>query len=863
MAKTLRTYRSTDRSPRFSTNLDPFSKGMYLTKQTVPEGYVKALVNYDIDDTGSCLRPRPGRAIQQTFDYVSRTLGPTSLTDYIYAYNNERTEVEDIKDVVMSLGIYDALSTLIPNINVGSDHQGGPHYVSHLTHTIDNNIYDDDGNLLEERPTEVKTHAAAWGLYCNKGEENFNKVGVSSVGYLTARTLKNSYAFNKPFLKDVGRPVYTVLNNELIAFTGTPIKYTEVVSNANMSGVASFSAPALTKLQLVHNQTGTYDLIRKVLEPKKLNTTEAAATGYNILSEEPYVFTDVAGGSLAILGIIPYASQTSTLPIFVPSVGETIALRVYYQHPNNSTPLKYKVEYLNTTVSDSNWQTLKDWTEFGNAGTPLWHEFTPLDTRFLVRVTIREGDNTITEYATTEPYDTTSSKRKNLQNRFFDLSKAKGLISWQGCVGAYGIVNAKDTIFFSDVEDPSYFPFPNNTISFDNEILAVHNYLDFLLVVTADSVWLVAPGASIRNAVQKRILSNIHIPEIDAINLVVLKDQIFFKTDSQFYVLKPNRYTGDSTNLKNYTNSLAIANLTTNFTEEVLNLINKVYRNIWFDKSKELNNAVRFDSFDVLDTKSTTFNEEVHYVYTLVPKIGEEDFGKLDLHLVYNSMTRSWRLYFKAVGGEDVYYTPVVYRNKQSGAFYDFFPHSLESSSRLSIVKLTDDTLDDNFSYEDWNLTEKYNNFNYLDTGDVTLDDTVLKRFRELQINLVNIEKTEIGFYTDFFVDGNEKIHSARYEVQHITDPDDPDYGVVFVVPLLGEELSTGYVVPSETIVGNVDDEDKWKIDLSAFPELNTTTVRLTLLGKGRRGALQLLNTSLKKFEIANWVWVYRVMNVR
>ena len=80
-----------------------------------------------------------------------------------------------------------------------------------------------------------------------------------------------------------------------------------------------------------------------------------------------------------------------------------------------------------------------------------------------------------------------------------------------------------------------------------------------------------------------------HIPEVDAINLVVLKDQIFFKTDT-FYM--PNQYTSDSTDLKNYVNSISIANYTKEFTKNTVVLLNEVYKKVWQDLTKENKNRL-------------------------------------------------------------------------------------------------------------------------------------------------------------------------------------------------------------------------------------------------------------------------------
>lgn len=66
MAKTQESYRLGSRNQRFTTKLNAFANGMYLTEQVIPEGYVKKMINYDIDATGSHIKPRRGRKVVQT-----------------------------------------------------------------------------------------------------------------------------------------------------------------------------------------------------------------------------------------------------------------------------------------------------------------------------------------------------------------------------------------------------------------------------------------------------------------------------------------------------------------------------------------------------------------------------------------------------------------------------------------------------------------------------------------------------------------------------------------------------------------------------------------------------------------------------
>ena len=87
MATTQEFYRLRSRSVRIPTQLQSVSNGMYLTNQNMPEGYVKVLVNYDIDDTGACIKTRKGRSLLTTIPYAGKhRLGKMHLTDYIYTY---------------------------------------------------------------------------------------------------------------------------------------------------------------------------------------------------------------------------------------------------------------------------------------------------------------------------------------------------------------------------------------------------------------------------------------------------------------------------------------------------------------------------------------------------------------------------------------------------------------------------------------------------------------------------------------------------------------------------------------------------------------------------------------------------------
>lgn len=858
MAKTQKYYRLGSRLPRYTTRLSAFQNGMYLTDQVIPEGYAKALINYDIDDTGTNIKPRRGRETFQVLDYADTlSLGPVTLTDYIYAYDKTGKEINSIEDIVLSYGMYTKMSDITSNVNITYKK---PIYLCNLKRT------QNTGELVKQQDLDE-----FWILEYNKNKEQFDKVVNEDLGYVAARTIENAYAFEKPFKGPVGRPIGVVANNELYTFAGQKPIYNEYVLTPENNTLTNFGKPDLVKLKLQDTDSG-HKIYRNVITPRQLNAGEAIASGFNLLSPEPYLFNNEKGGTTSVLGIVPYDPKDHTTPALQLRVGDTVDLHITYQYPNSTSSnakVKFKIEELNVDrldddgeLTDADWTLLSDWGNETTLGDDFYYKYTTKYTNAAVRVSIRLNDETTTEVPYWTQIRCNVASFEDLEFKKFDFSTCKGMINWQGAIGVYGVDTAPETLFFSDTVDPSYFPFPYNVMTFDNEILAVHNYLDYLLVITVDSIYLIQPGTTIQTSIQKRILTNLNIPEIDAINLVVLKDQIFFKTDTQFYVLKPNQYTSDATDLKNYTNSTAVANFTSNFQVETINLLNEVFKEQRYKLTKQYKKDIVFEDFDVLDTRSIVREEEVHYIYTIVPKLTDNiNLGNLNLHMVYNTLSRTWRLYFVAIGNDNVFYAPILYKNKQSGVYYEFIPYATDYlTCNLVITKQTYDTVTDNVEHENWNLTTTYNNFPYIDTGNISVTDVDIKRFREVQFKLVNMEKTMIKFFADFKVDGREEIHATNFKIEHITDENDSDYGKIFVIPI---EEHNMFLPGMNTLADNISEDEYMALDISKFPKLDVATVRFELRGRGYRGSLQLLNTSLKRYQLADVSWVYRNMSAR
>lgn len=866
MATTAKTYRLGKRNQRYMTKLSTFKNGMYLTNQIIPEGYAKVMVNYDIDATGSHIKPKPGRKLVQDIEHVLTTpekvFAPIILNDYIHA------------DKIVDVG---------------------------------------DSYVHEEINLDVVLNEESYGCFFNTDTQTFNKISFPTSGAIKPgigsafansigrHKIENAYAFDKPII-NARYNTFTVCNNDL---------YT--ISYDNTTGVNSNK---VKHLKLIYNLEEDKAYINNDLSVtlNKPNALEATSSGFNLLLDSPYKMEDTQTGTFDILGALAYPTNDYTFkkPLLTLESGKECKIKVNYTYGSSTAAVPYKVYSLDLTNKtlwdDSDFEEILSGTI--TPGNNWTFNLLPKHSKFLLRIVTNPGTANEDLLTVTFSCNVESLKRVSLMTP--KLTDATKMISWYSYIGVYNVPDYKNTIFFSAPENVGYFPFPNNILTFDNEVLAVHNYLDFLLVITIDSIYLVTIGNTIMESIQKKIMSNVTVTEVDAMNAVVLNNQFFVKTSDQFYVFKPNNYTSDATDLKNYVISTAIDNLTKNFTKEIVDIINHTYKKELMKLTRVVRNAYteaestehegyptfKFVDFEVVDMISYTMNQDVHYVYRLHPKlnthsdmyIGSDQKGYLDLHLIYDSIVRSWRLYLESQYDEynkseysenfkisNTLHKP--YKHKTDGTYYEFYSATEydDKKTRIGLHNLIihkEETLKgedfskyrnykpntDNFDYGNTTLNTFFDNNTYIDTGYIALEDMFTKRFRELQFNLTNSELTPIPFHVNFKIDGQTRIDDVQYRIEHIdTHPGSPRYGHVFISPVEVENL----MLYGTTEFTYGEEAGTWTADFSKFTDINMLTIRFSLLGKGRHASFQLLNTSCQVYELSDVNWVYRTMSGR
>lgn len=894
--KTL-SYRLRQRNQRTVTTPCTYSAGMFYTDFVVPDKYAKVLVNYDINDSSGALATRPGKLnevvlLKDVYGpsnlFTTSEYGEPHLTDFLYASKadnfdlTDAPEIEGLYDTVFSFGKPMKMSDVIPGemlldgirdrLVVAASYDSTVIKNNVTTHIKGNHCWG-----------AIQTNKEGWGLFTEAYAYSYNtptQLYKHVLGAVTARAYNNAQIFNCPITETIVKPIYTVLDGEIYAFSIPALNYVDNEGEKSItpSGVDKFefSKIYIDQYNPDYEQYKHYNIRRRVIEPMKLAAFQAYDNGYNLLLDDPYTFKNQLGAT-EIEGIIPYTDATTEAkPVLINSLrlGYTYFFRVFVEYIE-SADYEIKWEYSKTGIEGS-WEEIDEGFEHIGVitdDTVIGKSFLMTDTYFYIKVTLREVGDQATERQTSFGYYTSEVDSKiKLIN--YDLSTAKGMFTWKKMIGLFGIKEAEDTVFFSDIDNPAYFPL-KTILQFEGEVVKVIPMNDTLIIWTTDGCYAVTGGPLISTMQVTQVLTNVHLTPIDAETCAVLKDQLFFKMDNAFYVLKPNINTSDGTDLKSYLNSIAISDLLEDFKPNILSILNDTYKCIISKEHRPMHNIDKhgIQDFDVTNVYSQISNGVLYYTCKIHPIFKYNQILKdMFIHLLYDTITRTWRIHTEGImDGGIQYASPLRHKDKNTGIIYTFDPFLFNRNTGIvagiAVNKFDKNHISDNCVL---NITDeqgnpvntniKADNYQFLDTGHPAIDDRPVKRFRELQIVIQNKHLDTVRFFSEFLIDGHKTVDTTHYDVKHITDPSDPAYGQIYVAPYMTENLE---LFGDTHLKNRLEPDDGWQLDLSQFPNLESVTIRFELFGKGRHARYKLISADLKRYEISSIVWVTRTMNAR
>ena len=885
---TVAQYKKYKRGIRQANVETDFSSGMMYSDGTIPEGYVKTLVNFDFTSDGkNALKPRAGYRTKEFIlpDMSTLSSDDTFLSDDV-ALKYSKECVED----------GNAQRQFIFGRLIDSENNEGEIWVS----------------------TSPKSAAVAEGI---------------DYSFSVAKSLRCSASHSCKFYSE-----------NLIEIHDVPLRddaKTSFPVGAFLKNSFYFfdTDGGLCRTKFTESSSDPQEqYFFEDLQPLSRTASEVVQYGYNMLADEPYVFSDSSGGSstFQMNGILPYDSQfgsgTDPQLLMTPKANTKVWFRCNYDIPTGKT---YKIVW--------SWKELTSdvWTEFSvndsfSVTEPLTYlqaELLVPDKEIMVRCEAYNSEQAdVVEKAMTVGFDFTVDERGttlNVSPIKYDLSTASGMTSWKNRLILWGVRKDPTILWISDLDEPTYFPYPNNITVFDEPIITVIEFMDSLVVFTNSKVYQVKVADDGVSWSSEVIQSNLFINPWDKHLIQAIRNMIYFKSGNYYYMIVPKA--------QSTTGELTLAPITTpitdffnNFASNVSDVFNRCYRN----SDGQITDPTH--DFEGNSNLVTYYNfldyEFIHnlYVYSI-----NHDNQVLYVHfdVTYNTVDRYWKLcvyeaphlFFPfrndATQRGLIASTSVINTSSGRARVVQIFevdsnnivdlylPSGLDyelvyDPSRPSIVApitealelpgnpyftVTDESMDCSSGFirtssllsgvfEVFNSSEYlpgfdivnladafnaavsylkehtiFNNRQFLDTGFRDSSLFVNKRYRELQLHINNVDDSDMEFGMDFSIAGEPRELCFNYEVSQVIDEVNQDAAIVY--------LDATPYMPIEAI--SIDKSNLWTIYNSLTPNIDLYKVRASISGKGSAPRVRLYTRNEFNYQLLGINWVYREMNMR
>ena len=603
-------------------------------------------------------------------------------------------------------------------------------------------------------------------------------------------------------------------------------------------------------------------------------------------SEEDKYYMIMPNGDLVTKGMYLYGSTKPPASVF---------LGLHPDHKTDGSENKIRIKWEMRSSGAANWTELSNevctLTEYYSAHgdhAPFTCTSTMPADEVLVKLTITDVvDNPENEEyvlsTNTIGLSLVSDELANTLNidaNSFDLGKCTGMCEWEQRLVLWGVPGALNTLFVSDVNNPTFFPYPNNVDMFPDPIIAVHNYGDELLVLTTSALYRLVWDTEGTGWSHKLVQQNLHVTEEDTYMSCVIKNMFFFKSGEYFYMMVPKASSTGSVRgeVTIAPISKIIENLLDNFHQEVYNLIKVIVdRQDLADFTDKLVNY-----FSYVDNTRVVVN----YVYALdntdtgttTQSIANSKY--LYVQLIYDTDARTW--YMRAFEAAHMLHASHADAIQQD-RFVDVTP-ALNGEQLVlqyyKFINLTDSSIQyitDNGAFK--NADKCIKNYQYIDTGNREINTELKKRFREFQFKIKNNTSTNLGFFTSFLIDGSLRKDLQHYSPRFLLDPTTNE--VMVVVERVLDTATMTYnttrvervLVPERmlqdngeltpTILAEENDPDRWVLNQSAFPGRTLWKIRMPISGKGLTPRVIMLSTNEADYEILGHAWAYRTMNAR
>jgi hypothetical protein len=862
-------FKTYQRRPRSITVEENYAGGMQYTDTPLPEGFAKTLLNYEFKDSGKTITPRGGL---RSIEAAVTDLGEAPHALQCHHIGQGRVAYNTFEDAVHKY------------ILLFQDDPEKPYFdLATATILLEREVNNGVPNLIS---IPIITEEAAEYRILGKRYDQLKRMhGMDYVG-------------------QSNEAIYTILNNT----TYMPAQWKlDPEDEEFTSGLVKLTFERL-------EDEITYQAKIERVTAKEISPTEAINYGYNMLSNTPYTFSDrisaaVPANYIILDGVLPYRDATCTELMFNANVGSWVTFRLYAQFPDTVSTYKFRWEIRDlesdamTVYENQETELSKTYHYDEELGSAVDNEgnqfiiltFQPPFRQFSVVVTAY-STNDLTEPIQVMPlaaYSLIGDKAgstNSIEVKNYRLDSTDSMTTWAHRLVLWGVRSAKNILFVSDINDPSYFPYPNNAHIFEEDIIACVPYLSDLLVFTESRLYHLVWAEDGMSYTSDIIQDNLMLSPADYATITTVKNMVFFKNGNYYYMVVPNN-NGQAWALQLAPISTPITYLLDDFKRELTDIFMTVYNP---DRFHTLMTGQDFD-LQLIDYHNYLDITAMRNVYKLSLNILDAEgtimstVCTFDFILSYDTMLRTWSAsivesnptrmlpYRQTVTDTTVLTNlvciPALYTEGEEGPEINGFVNTLELIQSNPLVKK------DLFGLVVGVLPtgRRLKNWQYLDTGYREHATQMKKRYREIQFKINNISQESLQFGTEFIIDDITRRELFTYTVKQVTDdPNDPDYGYLYVerefaepqtaygatilenaenpkVPEVLTRLSTGDVLYS----------NRWVLDLSRLSKVSSVKIRFPVSGKGYAPRLKILSFNEEAYEFLSYSWVYRGMNAR
>lgn len=657
--------------------------------------------------------------------------------------------------------------------------------------------------------------------------------------------------------------------------------------------------------------------------PKDISVGNVITMGYNMLKPEPYTFSNTTGQNLQLKGVLAYDVNTGA-PVVAMRANDTVTFKLVYEYDDEDSNLKvvWKIQDNASSKDPELLQPLKKSPEYARGDaisftcTVPYSNFTIIAELYdtasiareeaawdedenLQRLVLKEDYHTPEDTITlTNSYvaDTTNLTARPNTPDDYNVAHPAGVCVWTRRTVSWGYeestyggdkIGGKNIIIISDVDDPSYLPYPNNCLVFDEDIRACTVYRDNLIVFTTGSVYKVAFSDDGITPIQTLIQTGLRLDNLNTADVVSDNNFVMVRTNASYSMLCPSQYTASGLQVAPISDQLG--DFCYEFSDVVDNIATAMYPMI---KDTEVPFLKSFSGitakYGIIGHVLSTVPAQNLFVDTFKICMQPNNYNRweqtgyenlryspawLDVMLCYDTKNRTWSIRARKSSEawarlvvdtdlsthhltiEDGHWVEEDRTVKQFGSASGYV-RTICTTEEIDWNPLTED--DDSvcmrsFWRTDWpgGTSDHWNSntdaFAYLDTGNIadraSLD---MKRFREVQYVLCPSKDLDIHVAFGFLVDGKLRKNLVAPHVSR------NESGIIDVV--------TEYDDPYDSDVGNL---GEFVLGTDRLCNSDRYLIRHNVSGKGITASTRIVFKMDGQYSIVGVNYVYRPMYSR